>query len=763
MPGWINSDRKEGPRDRPQRRHPRRPAARERLLRLRRQHPRAPRGALRRPRARARGAAPRPQARRRPPARAARSREGRSAPTSAATATTSWSPTRSGATSAASCRAARLVRLLADALRGRLHRGAAPQGRLRARPAPRVPADGEPLPRDRRARQPRAREPLRRGARSLESRRRRCAGEQGGERRRGVGAPELRRSASGGSGCDVGLVEEIERAEPAAVDYFRATTERFGLTDSSALVDAVGAPVIGTPVRHADLLVNVSGNVRAESLLERFETTALRRYRSRLHADLARDAARSRSRRTTSTSRSARTSGVPAARSRRPGSTGGRPDRRSCSTSGPPWQAPAGVSRPSPPGAGRSDASSTMGRTYGLKLDEFRKFFELPTRSGRTFELALDIHPDERADLEALRDNGWRLVDPREVAGDPDAFRHYVQGSGAEFSVAQGIYVETGQRLVQRPHHPLPRLGEARARPGHRLQPRDPHRRGAPVLPDARGGRRRRARRSRPTTTGTPAPPVRSPRSTSTPTGSSRSCSRMRSREDPPLRHGRRRPRPGRGDLGGAPVRPRPAPARARRRPGRAREGAHSGESGLLRRVVARFELDGRAALVVEATGESIGLPYRRILDAARAADLAHQHHGHAPPTRPRRAGARPALPRPRPCLQPALGTRTASTSASRGTRTSSPSGSAWGRRARRCRPPAVRGWRRRRPSFSTDWPVAGPAVREGLTTVGNWRATGRSSATGSATGRRRTRYRRFFDLPTRLPLPVYARARHPS
>ena len=77
-----------------------------------------------------------------------------------------------------------------------------------------------------------------------------------------------------GLGCDVGLVEEIERAEPAAVDYFRATTERYGLTDSSALVDAVGAPVIGTPVQHADLLLNVSGNVRAESLLERFETTA---------------------------------------------------------------------------------------------------------------------------------------------------------------------------------------------------------------------------------------------------------------------------------------------------------------------------------------------------------------------------------------------------------------------------------------------------------------------------------------------------------
>ena len=39
---------------------------------------------------------------------------------------------------------------------------------------------------------------------------------------------------------------------------------------------------------------------------------------------------------------------------------------------------------------------------------------------------------------------GWQLVDPRAVASSPEAFRSYVRGSGAEFSVAQGIYVETG-------------------------------------------------------------------------------------------------------------------------------------------------------------------------------------------------------------------------------------------------------------------------------------------------------------------------------
>jgi hypothetical protein len=59
------------------------------------------------------------------------------------------------------------------------------------------------------------------------------------------------------------------------------------------------------------------------------------------------------------------------------------------------------------------------------------------------FELALDIHPAEQRDLSLLRQYGWRIVDPKVSASDPLSFRRYVQGSGAEFSVAQGIYVET--------------------------------------------------------------------------------------------------------------------------------------------------------------------------------------------------------------------------------------------------------------------------------------------------------------------------------
>jgi hypothetical protein len=83
------------------------------------------------------------------------------------------------------------------------------------------------------------------------------------------------------------------------------------------------------------------------------------------------------------------------------------------------------------------------GKTFGLKVHEFRKFVTLPECLPQDFEIALDIHSAEQRDLTLLRKHGWRLVDPKMVARDPIAFRNYVQTSGAEFSVAQGIYVET--------------------------------------------------------------------------------------------------------------------------------------------------------------------------------------------------------------------------------------------------------------------------------------------------------------------------------
>jgi hypothetical protein len=85
------------------------------------------------------------------------------------------------------------------------------------------------------------------------------------------------------------------------------------------------------------------------------------------------------------------------------------------------------------------------GRRTNLKHHQMRRMIELPEKvDSAVFEIALDIHPDDSADLEALREHGWRVVEPRQVTASPRAYREYVSRSGAEFSVAQGVYAEAG-------------------------------------------------------------------------------------------------------------------------------------------------------------------------------------------------------------------------------------------------------------------------------------------------------------------------------
>ena len=84
------------------------------------------------------------------------------------------------------------------------------------------------------------------------------------------------------------------------------------------------------------------------------------------------------------------------------------------------------------------------GEPMGLKAHEFRKLLALPGRVPESpFEIALSIDRADDADRQRLIEHGWMLPDPAEVASTPAAFREYVQRSFAEFSVAQGVYVNS--------------------------------------------------------------------------------------------------------------------------------------------------------------------------------------------------------------------------------------------------------------------------------------------------------------------------------
>jgi len=89
------------------------------------------------------------------------------------------------------------------------------------------------------------------------------------------------------------------------------------------------------------------------------------------------------------------------------------------------------------------------GVTYGLRVHEFRAYADLPAAvPGAGLELALDADAADRADVDRLQRGGWRIVDPRSAAGDPDSYRAYVSGSAGEFLVAKQMYVRTGSGWV---------------------------------------------------------------------------------------------------------------------------------------------------------------------------------------------------------------------------------------------------------------------------------------------------------------------------
>ena len=83
------------------------------------------------------------------------------------------------------------------------------------------------------------------------------------------------------------------------------------------------------------------------------------------------------------------------------------------------------------------------GKTYGLRVHEFRKFIALPRLTGQRFDLALDIDASEVKDIALLKDNAWNLTDPRTVVSEPGEYRAFIQQSKAELMVAKNMYVQS--------------------------------------------------------------------------------------------------------------------------------------------------------------------------------------------------------------------------------------------------------------------------------------------------------------------------------
>lgn len=238
--------------------------------------------------------------------------------------------------------------------------------------------------------------------------------------------------------------------DPAAVAYFSGVTERFGLADSAALLGADGATLCGWSAARiaefaadAEALINISGHLTHAPVFER--------VRRRVYVDIDPGftqfwhAAGNAGARlvghdfhfTIGENIGTPECAIP------PGGIRWRKTRPPIVLARWPRMAPAfGRFTTIANWRGAFGAVEFGGQIFGLKVHEFRKFMTLPTRAAGPFELALNIHPADAKDRAALEQNGWRIVLPS-VAQQPEDFQNYIQRAGAEFSVAQGIYVQT--------------------------------------------------------------------------------------------------------------------------------------------------------------------------------------------------------------------------------------------------------------------------------------------------------------------------------
>ena len=83
-----------------------------------------------------------------------------------------------------------------------------------------------------------------------------------------------------------------------------------------------------------------------------------------------------------------------------------------------------------------------VGRHYGQKDVEFMRFLTLPGLVAPTvLELAVNLGKTRHTPHALLRRHGWQLADPDRVCPDVDSYRHYIQSSKAEWSVAKHAYV----------------------------------------------------------------------------------------------------------------------------------------------------------------------------------------------------------------------------------------------------------------------------------------------------------------------------------
>lgn len=82
---------------------------------------------------------------------------------------------------------------------------------------------------------------------------------------------------------------------------------------------------------------------------------------------------------------------------------------------------------------------------WGQKNKEFKKFYDLPERTGEKFEIIINRPKDQAtADaMEQLKGLGWDILSPDHLISDKEKYRSFVQQSLGEFSITKETYIKS--------------------------------------------------------------------------------------------------------------------------------------------------------------------------------------------------------------------------------------------------------------------------------------------------------------------------------
>lgn len=90
-------------------------------------------------------------------------------------------------------------------------------------------------------------------------------------------------------------------------------------------------------------------------------------------------------------------------------------------------------------------AFSYNNESWGQKNVEFKKFYKLPSDTGKSFDLIINRgnDPETSSSMENLKKLGWNILSPHDLIANKEDYKNFIHSSLGEFSVTKETYIKS--------------------------------------------------------------------------------------------------------------------------------------------------------------------------------------------------------------------------------------------------------------------------------------------------------------------------------